>query len=132
MLPRLIHPVDCTIEQIDTASTAYDEDAREPIQHAARKTAVVVQGQPKWRSEKDLETARGGSTDAAAGYVLFRYADLTAAGVTLRVNDRITIQGHLADEVYVTRLQPMGHYSDQNGATLVKAWFRDRKPAKER
>lgn len=132
VLPNLIHPVPCAIEQIDRPATLYDEDAREPVQYAARATSIVVPGQPRWTSERELEVAAGGPIEGARGYVLFRYADLVARGVTLAINDRITMQGQLIDEAYVVRLQPMGHYSDQNGASLVRAWVADRKPAKER
>ncbi len=131
-LPNLLHRVNCTIEQIDRTGTLNDDDAREPVQHAERSAAVTVQGQPKWVSEETLGTSRGGARSDSAGYVLFRYVDLNAAGVDLDINDRITIQGHIAAEVYVTKVQPIGHYADQNGASLVKAWFADRKPAKQR
>jgi len=131
-LPNLIHPIRVVVQQIDTAATVYDPDTREPVQQAARKTNVVLPGQPKWVSEESLGIARAGSSPSASGYVLFRMVDLTAAGVTLRLNDRITMQGHLVDEVYIVRLQPLGHYPGQNGASLIRAWFADRLPAKER
>ena len=132
VLPRLIHPILCTVERIDKATTIYDPDAREPIQAAARHTEVQMYGQPRWISELELSTAQAGAENEARGYVLFRQVDLDAEGFDLAINDRITMQGHLADEVYITRIQPMGHYPDQSGASLIKAWFTDRKPSKER
>lgn len=131
-LPNLIHAIDCDVEQIDTAATLYDPDTREPIQAAARATVITCPGQPRWTSQKQLEAAGFGPADKVSGYVLFRYFDLDARSITLRVNDRIVMQGRHTDEVYIVRLQPSGHYRDQDGASLVKAWFSDRLPAKER
>lgn len=131
-LPNLIHPINCTVQHIDRAATHYDADAREPIQHAKRTTTFVLPGQPKWGSEAQLGVSRGGATEDSAGYVLFRQTDLDAAALALEVGDRVTLQGYRSAEVYVTRIQPMGHYPDQNGASLVRAWFTDRRPAKTR
>jgi hypothetical protein len=130
--PRLIHPVSVTIQRIDRATTVYDEDAREPVQQASRFTNLILQGQPRWTSGEQLRISRDGPTVDADGYVLFRYRDLDAAGITLQINDRITQIGRRTLEVYIVRLDDAGHYTDTNGASLVRAWFKDRKPAKER
>lgn len=130
-LPNLIHPINCTVERIDKAGTIYDPDAREPVQRAARSTPIVLQAQPHWFSERELQTLAMGPNDYSRGYLLFRYVDLAAASVTIQLNDRVVMQGHLPTEVYITRTQPMGHYPDQNGASLLKCWFTDRKPSKE-
>lgn len=131
-LPNLIHPIDITLEQLDTAATIFDPDAREPLQAAARSTSVLLKGQPRWSSQKQLEVAGFGPADQVRGYVLFRYVDLNALSIVLKKNDRIIMQGQLVDEVYIVRIEPMAHYPDQNGASLLKAWFTDRLPAKER
>lgn len=123
--PNLLHPVDVVVEQIDRGATVYDDDAREPIQAASRKVQVTLPGQPKWGASNRLEATAGGPVDNAQGYVLFRSIDLEAAGVALGNNDRLLFQGR---EVYIVRLQPMGHYNGQ--AKLVRAWFADREPAK--
>lgn len=133
-LPNLIHPINCTLQVLDTANTIFDPDAREPLQASERLADVIVQGQPRWVSQKQLEAAGFGPSDAVRGYVLFRFIDLTNAipPIALKINDRITLQGSLADEVYIVRLEPTAHYPDQGGASMVKAWFTDRQPAKER
>lgn len=131
-LPNLPHKVDITVEQAARDETDYDVDAREPIQQAEHKTTVVVPGQPLWGAEAQLEQQLGGASESARGYVLFRKVDLDGKGVTLQVNDRILKMGHLDTEVYITRLQPRAHYPDQNGSSLVRAWFSDRLPAKQR
>jgi hypothetical protein len=130
--PNLIHPINCTLERIDKAATIYDEDAREPVQRASRFDAIQISAQPHWFSERELQTLAQGPNDSSRGYLLFRYVDLLSAGIMVQINDRVTMQGHLPTEVYITRTQPMGHYPDQNGASLLKAWFTDRNPAKTR
>lgn len=142
VLPRLIHPIPCVIEQIDRANTLMDPDAREPIQQAARTAAFTVPGQPKYEAAPggpgaiaNLNMDPQGPSDTAVGYVLFRVYDLEnhpLGPITLQKGDRITMQGWIVEEVYIIRLQPRGHYSDQNGASLIKAWFTDRLPSKER
>lgn len=131
-LPNLLHITQILVHQIDRAGTIMDAQAREPVQSAARLPPVQVPGQVRWLTGDELRVNAAGPTIDANGYVLFRYIDLTIAGITLQENDRIEAQGHLTEEVYITRLMPCGHYADQNGATMVKAFFKDRKPAKQR
>ncbi len=132
VMPNLIHPVPVTIQQFDIAATIQDDDYREPVQQAARKANVtIVRGQPKWSGEKDLTYTKGGVQLKADGYVLFRYKDLEAASVELRDNDRFTLIGKQVVDVYIVKLRPLGHYTDQSGETLVKAFFMDRQPARQ-
>ena len=131
-VPRLIHPLSCTVSRIDRSATLYDPEAREPLQQAARYVSVVVPGQPRWASRKELEKYPGGTRDDVRGYVLFRKIDLDARSFTIEINDRILAQGFLTDEVYVVRVEPNAHYTDRGGATLLKAWFTDRQPSKVR
>ncbi len=131
-LPNLIHPIAITIEQISKSTTIYDTQAREPVQQASRKTAVVVAGQPKWNIGTDFEMTELGAIINAQGYVLFRVTDLASKNVEISIGDRITRIGRDPQDVYIVRLQPMGHYTDQDGASLVRAWFSDRNPSKER
>jgi len=130
--PNLLHPVPIIIQQIDISSTFHDEDFREPIQQSVRKANTTVNGQVKWGIDDSLAMSRGGVSEESAGYVLFRYADLTAASVTLRQNDRFIKIGNVLTDVYILRLQPQGHYPSAGGATLIKAFFADRAPAKQR
>ena len=129
--PNLLHPVPIVVEQINRGTTYYDTDAREPIQFAARPTQVTVQGQVKWRAQKRLEQHRGGVVEGASGYVLFRRVDLAAVGVTLDIEDRFARIGDVDTDVYINRLEWVGHYPDAGGPTLVKAHFQDRGPARQ-
>lgn len=130
-IPRLLHPVPVTIEQISKATTLYDEDAREPIQFAARPVSKTLDGQAKWQSQFAEGNTRGGTTEGAAGYVLFRQIDLDAKSIVLQIEDRISRIGTLDTDVYISRLRPVGHYPDQGGHTMIKAFFDDRQPSKQ-
>lgn len=134
MLPRLIHPIPIVIERISTAKTVYDEDYREPVQNTARLAPVTCPGQVAWNSDKAERPTELGPEEGSDGYVLFRRCDLRALGVaTIVRGDRFTKFGAGANEidvdVYVTRVKYEGHYPDQGGATLLKAFFRDRQPS---
>lgn len=131
MIPRLLHPVPVTIEQIDRGETLYDEDAREPIQQAARKVSKTIPGQVKWFSQFDDKPTRAGTIENASGYVLFRQVDLTAYAVELATEDRFSRIGTRDTDVYVVSLRPVGHYPDQGGHTMIKAFFKDRQPSKQ-
>ena len=129
-IPNLIHPVPIEIQKIERANTMYDEDAREPIQFAKRKATLTVPGQVKWASQFKLEETRVGPVEGASGYVLFRQVDLDAAdggaGIELEQNDRFIKIGTRNTDVYIIELTPTGHYPDQLGHTMLKAWFADR------
>jgi len=129
-IPNLIHPVPIKIQKINRAGTLMDEDAREPIQFAKREATLIVPGQVKWVGQFKLEETRGGVVEGSSGYVLFRQVDLDAAnggvGIELEQNDRFTRIGTRDTDVYVIELTPTGHYPDQGGHTMLKAWFGDR------
>ena len=129
-LPRLLHPVPIQIQQISTATTEYDHDAREPIQFAQRQTVKTVQGQVQWGAAMSEQHTRGGAVESADGYVLLRYVDLQAQGITLQREDRFVKLGNETTDLYINRLVPVGHYPDAGGATMVKAFFDDRGPTR--
>lgn len=130
VLPRLIHPVPVSIERISKATTPMDAEFAEPIGAARRLAPVTVQGQPKWMAEQEIDVDGSGAKVKTRGYVLFRYVDLSAASVVLQLNDRLLSQGFIAGSWYIVKLEPVAHYPDQGGATMVKAWISDRAPAK--
>lgn len=130
--PRLLHPVRVVVEQINKGATAYDYDAREPIQQAARDTQLTLRGQVKYGSSTELRYDDAGPMENERGYVLFSQRELDAASVVLAVNDRITRIGVVDHDSYITRLEPMGHYPEFGGNTLLKAYFADRQPSKHR
>lgn len=129
VLPRLLHPVDIVIQQINRAGTRQDDDYREPIQRTTRHANKTVPGQVKWESEREESDQPIGVVEEANGYVLFRYVDLNAKSVTLAIGDKFIKTGNVDTNVYIVRLEPCGHYADQLGPTMVKAHFLDRQPS---
>jgi hypothetical protein len=129
--PRLIHPCSITIKRVDHGTTLYDEDAREPLQQATRLTSVTIQGQVSWADTSQKDTGRSGVLLNAQGYVLFRKLDLDAAGFAIQINDRISKMGHVETDVYVERLEWIGHYTELEGPTMIRAYFSDRLPSKQ-
>ena len=131
VVPNLLHKVSIEITQISKATTFYDDDAREPIQHAARVAPVVVDGQVNWLGDRDggqeQQANKGGASIKSTGYILFRYVDLNAKGITLRHEDRISKIASQDYDLYIHKLVPMGHYK---APTLVRAYFSDRQPSK--
>ena len=131
MIPRLLHPAPIVIQQLSTANTIYDDDAREPIQQAAHASNVTVVGQAQWGLADELAMSGAGPQENASGYVLFRYFDLEAKSVVLRQNDRFIKIGKQDTDVYIVSLKPTGHYPSAGGATMVKAFFLDRMPSRQ-
>jgi len=131
MIPNLLHPVPVDVEQLDKSGTIYDDDFREPTQQVEHKTVVHLEGQVHWGEMKEVGVTQAGVEENAAGYVVFRYVDLEAQSVVLRLNDRITRLGKLDTDLYITKLKPSGHWPDQGGATLLKAYFMDRQPSRQ-
>jgi hypothetical protein len=129
-IPNLIHPLSIQIQKQDTDETDYDDDFREPVQQTKRASTVTVDGQVKWGSHKSYSSNRRGPQESSDGYILFRYVDLNDAGITLEREDKIIKIGNLDVNVYINSLLPEGHYPDQGGYTLVKAFFVDRQPAR--
>lgn len=131
MIPNLIHPVPIKIQSLDRSNTLYDDDMREPVQQAVRGSTVTVDGQVRWTNDQAGVSRRRGTEESSDGYVLFRYIDLTAKSVTLKREDRFIKLGTIDTDVYVTKVEPLGHYPDQSGPTLIKAYFADAQPSRQ-
>lgn len=129
--PNLIHPVPIQVQQIDKPSTFWDSNAREPVQQAARKTTITLYGQVDYQSSRDRKYTTYGYQDDEVGYVLFRQLDLDSSNITIQIGDRITKIGYIEHDAYITRLQPTGHYPEF-GNTLLKCYFSDKQPTKQR
>lgn len=130
-LPNLVHPVPIRVQRENKASTFVDEDFREPVQQAARQTEFTVGGQVLWGRASNVAAGRGGPQEEYDGYILFRYVDLERLGQEIKRGDRFARIGKINTDVYVIYLLPCGHYGDQSGATMVKAYFRDRTPSRQ-
>lgn len=134
-IPNLLHKTLIVIRQQNRSDTAYDDDAREAIQVVKKDSDVRIQGQVSYkgagRGDVNLavESARG-RDEKGLGYILFRFIDLRALNIELQINDNIVQMGHRPVDFWIARLTPEGHYADQDGATVLKAHFTDRKPAR--
>ena len=136
MLPRLLHPVPVEIEQLVRSAAPMDDDYAEPIQQATRGPRIVALGQVKWSMDERLRASLIGAEQESEGYILFRRVDLRALGIAeLKQNDRFVSIGAGPNarpvDLYITGLRFEGHYPDQGGPALVKAFFRDRNPSKQ-
>lgn len=139
MIPNLQHPVPVTIAQIVRGAAEQDAGYRELVQAVKsapeRAPDVSCPGQVKWNAKDAVEVTIGGVVERADGYVVFRTVDLRAVGISqLQVNDIIRSMGYGPNQqtaqVYIIKLEPFGHYADAGGAALIKAWFKDRAPAR--
>jgi len=133
VLPRLLHPVPTEIERIDRDSVIVDEDYGEPFETVARHSTVTIDGQWKWEQDNSLRATDAGAEEGADGYVLFRLTDIRDAGFTsIRRGDKIIAYGSGANRVetnvFVIKIKYSGHYPDQSGPSLLKAFFADRNP----
>lgn len=131
VLPRLIHPVPITIQTLDRSATVMDDDLREAVQTEARATSVVCPGQVSWGKDESMSVRPEGVKEDSDGYVLFRFVDLRAKGITIKREDRFTKLGTVDVDIYVVSVQPLGHYPDLGGPGLVKAFFKDRQPGRQ-
>jgi hypothetical protein len=137
MEPELIHPVPVTLELLNRAAMAFDADAREGL-HGARSTAadvVTVEAQIRWEVKDDPMPEQVGMRQRSRGYILVRNEDLREQAVVLKRGDRIVQIGEdenaLSVDLYLTGQEPIAHYPDQLGATLLKWHFEDRHPVRQ-
>lgn len=122
MIPRLIHPVEVVIAQVNGASTTIDADFREPVGNVAT-TSVTLSGQLAEGRGRSLNMSAGGDTPTAnsTGHVVFEIDALTAAGAVLHLGDRITSIAGGAVNHRITRIEDKVHYAGR--AWHRWAWF---------
>lgn len=135
--PRLLHPVPVYIRQIDREQTPQDDRARSPKGQARRKQKPIkLRAQVKIGDTDNPKASPGGVIESSDGYLLFLTVDLRAARVLIDRGDRVVQigDGKAARDVdyYITKVQHRGHYPGQKGPTLLKAFFTDRHPSRQR
>lgn len=134
MLPRLLHPIPVVIERLDTDNTIYDENAREPIGLAARKTSVTIDAQISYDSSQIVSEFYG-NTIKTNGYLIFRRVDLESANIMPVLEDKIVKLGTgdaaVTTALYIVGIDYRAHYPDQGGWTLLKCWYSDKQPSKQ-
>ena len=131
-IPNLLHPVDIKIDAIDRAGSDMDDQAREPVPGSRHSsTSVTVPAQVAYFNHSERARMVAGGMQRILGYLLFRYKDLNDLSYTPRAGDRIVDIGAQTDQnLYLETFEDAGHYPDQQGATMVRAFFTDRKPSR--
>lgn len=137
MIPNLIHPVRVKVKRLVRDELVMDLDAREPY-HGRRTTTsseVTIDAQIKWRARDDLVPQMAGVVERSIGYILVRLIDMDAAmgtGVRFKRGDQIVEMGVLSGlDLYIVREEPIAHWHDQGGTTLIKYHFEDRAPVQQ-
>lgn len=137
-LPNLIHPVPVYIRQIDRTFTAVqDANLHEPIGQARRfQKPKKLRAQVRIQDTDAPNSSEGGVVEGSNGYLLFLTRDLKRERVTIQRGDRVVQIGDGDDaretDYYLTKMQWRGHYPNHKGPTMLKAFFRDRKPSRQR
>lgn len=135
VLPRLLHPIPTEIQSRAPATVSQDQGYREPVQTIGRSATFTILGQWKWFSSRELRMNKSGAEEGEDGYVLLRMIDLAAQSKKIARGDRIVGygagRGRVDLDVEVVKLRYEGHYPDQVGPALVKAFFSDRQPSRQ-
>jgi len=133
--PSLLHPIPVKIAIRRQDETLWDTDAREPIGNVATDPVVPLVAQVSWKTADTISDIQG-NVERMDGYLLFLRKDLISKGVMVDAGDRIVSIGEGDGEVlmssWVWRIQRRGHYPNQGGWTILKAWFKDKKPVLHR
>ena len=131
-VPNLIHPVLCTIQPLDRVTTLMDMEFREPLPSERRLANVVIQAQVRWFGMSERHRENVGGSQVSKGYLLFRLKDLTDSGYSPKVGDLVLHMGSQTNiNMYLESFEDRGHYPDQQGPTMRRAYFTDREPTRE-
>jgi hypothetical protein len=136
-IPTLIHPISVYLRKSDKTNTAVmDSLLHEPVGQVRRETSIKLRAQVLWGLDHTQQPSDMTVAASSDGYLLFLTADLVAAHVTLNIGDRIIKIGEgavaLDVDLYIVSFRWMGHYPGQRGPTLVRAYFADRSPSRQR
>lgn len=133
--PTLLHPIPVKVAARRKDETLWDTDAREPIGNVATDQPIQLVAQVSWKSTDTMADVQG-NIERMDGYLLFLRKDMIAAGIMVGEGDRILSIGEGEAEVHMTswvwKIQRRGHYPGQGGWTILKAWFKDKKPVLHR
>lgn len=138
MKPNLLHPIPVYLSRVEKDFTALqDANLHEPIGQVKRPQAPTkLYAQISWGMDKRISQGEGGALLDSDGYLLFRTSDLRDKYITLQIGDRIAQIGEEKAkqnvDLYLIAFKWMGHYPDQQGASLVKAYFEDRSPSRQK
>jgi len=136
-IPTLIHPIPVYLRKSDKVNTAVmDPILHEPVGQVRRETSIKLRAQVQWGLDRTQQSSDMTVEASSDGYLLFLTSDLAVAHVTLNIGDRIIKIGEgvvaLDVDLYIVSFRWMGHYPDQRGPTLVRSYFADRSPSRQR
>lgn len=129
MRPRLIHPIWITIAPISKSTTTYDAEAREPIREAAKATAIKVKAQNRVRRLAEPEFQPIGVVEDVRGWLTVEKQHTDSFNYIPKRGDLISKIGHRTTQVYIVWWEDMAHYTDQDGAGLMRLYYSDRRPS---
>lgn len=135
--PHLIHPVPVFLRKADKAnSPVMDPLLHEPVGQVRRESTIRLLAQVSWGLDQSQQPSEMTVGDTADGYLLFRTLELAAARVQIKPGDRIVKIGEgpveQVTDLYIVSLKWMGHYPEHGGPTLLRAYFADRSPSRQR
>ncbi len=131
--PDLIHPIPVKLKLKREDETLWDNESREPIGNIAGDPTDGLVAQVSWKSAEIIADEQG-SVERMDGYLLFLRKDLKEKEITINEGDRILSvgEGDALEEMasWVWKTQLRGHYQStrNSGYTMLKAWFKDKKP----
>lgn len=124
--PRLLKPALTVIEAIDKANTKYDRQTREPIGNVAR-IRYEIEAQHTNVHRQVPQYSQGGVDEQVRGWYTILTEDASAIGYVPLRGDKVTMHGHDETEVYVVNVEFTGSWED--GSTLIRLYYSDRRPA---
>lgn len=110
MRPKLIHPIDVVLKNVDKSGTTYDDDFDEPSGDVVYGTAFTISGQVRLNKFNRFEGNITGFEYKGDGYVLVTKADATK----IEINAMITTIDGESVEYYVLEKAPSAHYEHSN------------------
>lgn len=136
--PRLINPVPVFIRKADPDNTAaVNTSLHEPVGQMRRfRDPIKLLAQISYIKMDNPVPTAGGINEISDGYLVFQISRLRKMGIMVDRGDQVTQIGQgrtlMAVDYYITKIQPLGHTSLAKGATLIKAYFADRQPTRQR
>lgn len=110
MLPSRMNTVEIVLRKLGSDRTHWDPDFEEPLTKKNRTEEVVLHGQVNLgRSGSAFDRRRPSLTGDRAesdGHLVFRKADIEAAGVTLRKGDRVVRVAGEEVDFLLTEVRP--------------------------
>ena len=124
MIPRLIHPIQVLVEQVDVEATEVDPDFRESrsMQGATFQPGTCLAAQIRWGAKDEYRRSLGGDEYKADGHFTFLVDELARVGLTLHKGDRVSSVADQTMRYRITEIRPAGHYHGRH--YLIEAVFK--------